>query len=713
MNEQDEIISVAPNNKLATRDGSESDSDSDMGISNNSPTIKPKKKVRFEKVDEIDMQRSKKRKCLDEDNARYENKHKKSKLDNGHEHNPEEEQDHTDESHPNDTIDWPQNDLRTLVKNMEQALPEKDILAFQTRADKLNWDDIAFDKYTGEDCKKTWFLIQKRIRRFRLLSELLQDAKEWVSKPWTHFYRGTKTNRHPDMPKRPLTGYMLFYMRNKDKLLAEFPGLEMTEVSKKMAIMYKDISSEKREKYMQLAASEKKIYEEKLEEFYRLHPEVPRISEKSNHSKPVDIGPKKPSTPFIIFYKEQLKNFHSDSEIDRNTFKEQCKEQWKTMSDKKKVVWIDVSLEQEEKYQEELKNYLIQNPTYVTTSFKTVVSKEEKSIKERLAGKPIKPPNSAYSLFSQMMLKSEEIKKIDPKGRMKALADHWKNCSEQEKKLYQEHCEQLMAQYKIDYATYIDSLPEGKRQEELQNNAPKRKIKKNEEVKSKTDEDKNKNEKKSKTEEKNKNEEKKETDTIHEVRTSKIDKIDDTEYGKDEANNDIDKSMEQHEELDQSQIEEGYLETKHKKEHKVKTPTKKRSKKKKKKRTLRDKSPNASYSNNGYVSMAKIFEAEPAQPPVSGFALFSKRYHGKAPVETAWKNLNNVDKKEYETEVQMLKQKYIKDYEIFLKSLSKEQLTAFSQMRKRDKKEKVKKRHKGSYSEDGEDSDYENIDTSE
>ncbi|KAK5639088.1 hypothetical protein RI129_011580 [Pyrocoelia pectoralis] len=517
-----------------------------MTISNNSPTIKPKKKVRFQKVDEVDMHRSKKRKCLDEENAKDNNKHKKSKLDNGHEHNPEEEQDHADESHASkyDTIDWPQNDLRTLVKNMEQALPEKDILAFQTRADKLNWDDIAFDKYTGEDCKKTWCLIQKRIRKFRLLSELLQDAKEWVSKPWTHFYRGTKT----------------------------------TEVSKKMAIMYKDISVEKREKYMQLAAAEKKIYEEKLEEFYRLHPEVPRISEKSNHSKPVDIGPKKPSTPFIIFYKEQLKNFHSDSEIDRNTFKEQCKEQWKAMSDKKKVVWIDVSLEQEEKYQEELKNYLIQNPTYVTTSFKTVVSKEEKSIKERLAGKPIKPPNSAYSLFSQMMLKSEEIKKIDPKGRMKALADHWKNCSEQEKKLYQEHCEQLMTQYKIDYATYIDSLPEGKRQEELQNNAPKRKVKK----------------------------------------------------------------------------------------------------------------------------MKR-----------SGFALFSKRYHGKAPVETAWKNLNKVDKKEYETEVQMLKQKYIKDYEIFLKSLSKEQLTAFSQMKKGDKKKKVEKHHKGSYSEDNEDSDYENIDTSE
>lgn len=35
--------------------------------------------------------------------------------------------------------------------------------------------------------------IQKRIRRFRLLSEVVQDAKEWISKPWTSFYRGSKT----------------------------------------------------------------------------------------------------------------------------------------------------------------------------------------------------------------------------------------------------------------------------------------------------------------------------------------------------------------------------------------------------------------------------------------------------------------------------------------------------------------------------------------
>jgi hypothetical protein len=37
-----------------------------------------------------------------------------------------------------------------------------------------------------------WGKIQKRLRRFRLLREVLEDAKAWVSKPWTNFYRSQK-----------------------------------------------------------------------------------------------------------------------------------------------------------------------------------------------------------------------------------------------------------------------------------------------------------------------------------------------------------------------------------------------------------------------------------------------------------------------------------------------------------------------------------------
>jgi hypothetical protein len=38
-------------------------------------------------------------------------------------------------------------------------------------------------------------------------------------------------NRHPDLPRRPLSTYMLFYMEKKDKVARENPGLEMVSIN--------------------------------------------------------------------------------------------------------------------------------------------------------------------------------------------------------------------------------------------------------------------------------------------------------------------------------------------------------------------------------------------------------------------------------------------------------------------------------------------------
>ncbi|KRT81653.1 hypothetical protein AMK59_5477 [Oryctes borbonicus] len=389
------------------------------------------------------------------------------------------------------SIDWPEKDLSELFKRMESAIPEKDTLAYSTRVEKINWDNIAFKNYTGEECKATWQLVQKRLRRFRLLNELLQDAKEWTRKPWTNFYGGQKTvsnstliypvfivkfqKRHPDMPRRPLSTYMLFYLHKKDKIIVENPGLEMTEISKIITQMYKALSPAKREKYMKEAAEKRRTYEIELEEFYRQHPEFSRNMEKTIQQKQtVEPGPKKPNTPFGLFYESQFKLLDPNVSIDKHSIKEQIKEQWKNMSDKKKVVWINWAAEAEAKYQDELKNYISQNPDFVPVTVKPVLTKEEKMLKERMAGKPMKPPNSAYSLFSRMMLQSEEIKEVNPKDRMMYIAEKWKNCTEDERKEYSERILHLREQYKLDFASYLESLPEEKRQEEIRSTLPKR-----------------------------------------------------------------------------------------------------------------------------------------------------------------------------------------------------------------------------------------------
>ncbi|KDR16195.1 Nucleolar transcription factor 1 [Zootermopsis nevadensis] len=384
---------------------------------------------------------------------------------------------HTNQSNV-DIPDWPEADLMELMKRMEKDIPQKDSLRFDSRADKLNWDNISFGGYSAEQCKEMWGKIQKRLRRFRLLREVLEDAKTWVSKPWTNFYRSQKQNRHPDLPRRPLSTYMLFYMEKKDRVARENPGLEMTGVSKCIAEMYKNLAAKKKQKYVDMAAAQRREYEQKLEEFYREHPNLIPKPVPSKEHKPgtaVDMGPRKPTTPFKLFYADKENRHKNDPDFDRTELLERCKEQWRNMSDKKKVVWINWALEEETKYQEELKVYMSENPNFVPTNVKAVLTKEEKNLKERVAGKPEKPPNSGYSLFSRIMLVSPEIKQVAAKERMSQISKLWKSMTETEKKKYQEQVNHMLDQYKLEYATYLESLPEDKRQEELQNNQPKRK----------------------------------------------------------------------------------------------------------------------------------------------------------------------------------------------------------------------------------------------
>lgn len=84
--------------------------------------------------------------------------------------------------------------------------------------------------------------------------------------------------------------------------------------------------------------------------FSRLHPEIPKPADKVNTNKPATTNTrlkKKLSTPFDLYYKAQLEK---EGETDKSSFREKCKAQWKAMSDKRKVVWIDWALEEEAKY---------------------------------------------------------------------------------------------------------------------------------------------------------------------------------------------------------------------------------------------------------------------------------------------------------------------------------------------------------------------------
>ncbi|XP_059482012.1 nucleolar transcription factor 1-A-like [Neocloeon triangulifer] len=387
----------------------------------------------------------------------------------------EEEEDDDDDDDEEGAIEyegveelWPYVDLLKLFNRMETEVPEKEKHKFEKTAEKLNWAKIAFDNYSAEECSAMWQKVSTRLRRYRLLKELLVDAKEWADKPWTNFYRSQKTNRHPDMPKRPLSTYMMFYMEKKDKVAKEYPGLEMTKLSKIIATMYKSLPDKHKQKYVDRAKLQRDQYMEKMAVFHHNHPELKPSKTKRQKSTKEAPGPRKPFTPYQHYLRDKMEKHLNELDADKQSLTEQYKEAWKELSDKKRVIWIKAALDDEERYNKELVVYKEAHPDFESGTCK-ILNKDERNLYEKSIGKPEKPPNSGYSLFSRIMLSSEEIKNINHKDRMTQISSMWKNLSVKDKRKYHDKVQQMLEQYKLHFATYLESLTPEKREEELQN----------------------------------------------------------------------------------------------------------------------------------------------------------------------------------------------------------------------------------------------------
>lgn len=67
--------------------------------------------------------------------------------------------------------------------------------------------------------------------------------------------------------------------------------------------MYKNLSSEEREKYTDMAAKQRQDFDTKLSEFYKEHPEIALQQQKKTQSKDVPLkGPRKASNPFKVSF---------------------------------------------------------------------------------------------------------------------------------------------------------------------------------------------------------------------------------------------------------------------------------------------------------------------------------------------------------------------------------------------------------------------------
>lgn len=329
--------------------------------------------------------------------------------------------------------------------------------------------------------------IQSKLRRFRTLTDMVHDAKEWLKTPWTSYSSNRKPARHPDMPKKPLTPFFRYFMEKKGKMLRQNPGSSVTDLAKMMSVQFAGLSDKKRLKYKGAYEKEFHEYKIKMEKFRNDHPEIETNRNLSKAEKrllklttmnpdgSVDAAPKKPRTPAILFLEEKLrKELASRGDNITNESKkeliESIKGDFSKLSDGKRIKWIRKSLEDEARYLQELEEYKRSHAEYAavdaaaavpTKPVKSILNKAEKGLKDKYDGKPDKPPNSGYALFSKVMLqKLTTSKDITSTEKMIQIAKRWKELSEEKRDEYNQDAHVLQSKYVEKLQSYLQTLPE-------------------------------------------------------------------------------------------------------------------------------------------------------------------------------------------------------------------------------------------------------------
>jgi len=186
--------------------------------------------------------------------------------------------------------------------------------------------------------------------------------------------RKTKKEKDDNKPKRPQSSYMLWLSDTRDQIKKDFPGISITELTKKAGEMWKKV--EDRSIWEAKAAKAKEAYEVAMKEYKATGggaAQTSKVKEKS--SKPSKVSPVKssPSKPGDFKSKEYISTDESSSDGDTKSKKAKKPEK------KVKKEESDEEIKTEESSSDEEDNKKRKKPTKKT---KKEESEEEEEMEE-------------------------------------------------------------------------------------------------------------------------------------------------------------------------------------------------------------------------------------------------------------------------------------------------------------------------------------------
>jgi hypothetical protein len=153
----------------------------------------------------------------------------------------------------------------------------------------------------------------------------------------------TKRKKDPNAPKKWKTSYIFFCAEQREILRKQETKYKTTEITSKLAEMWKQLSDNERVKYEELSTQDKERYIKELSAY-----------SPSEEYKKKETGPKRPTSSYMFFCKQQRDSIKKEfPNMNAKEITSELGKRWKNLSEQQKVPYIERQNKDKIRYQTE------------------------------------------------------------------------------------------------------------------------------------------------------------------------------------------------------------------------------------------------------------------------------------------------------------------------------------------------------------------------
>lgn len=167
--------------------------------------------------------------------------------------------------------------------------------------------------------------------------------------------RKPRKKKDKNAPKRALSAFMFFSNDIRETVKREMPELQFLEISSEIGRRWKQISDEDRKPYDELAAADKRRYQEEKEDYV---PDPSFEATKGTRKKKDPNAPKRALSAYFFFCNDIRQEVRDENPNKKITeIATLLAEKWRALPDKKRVKYQKMHEEAKVKYQQQMDEY--------------------------------------------------------------------------------------------------------------------------------------------------------------------------------------------------------------------------------------------------------------------------------------------------------------------------------------------------------------------